>query len=630
MSEITSSVKSVEENENIVSPSTEANAKTAQEKCALKREKSDSSSSVSDVVIGTTSSVSTKCESTEEIEASEDTGDSTSTKKDESGEGDILNPCIVKKCFELLDTNTSGALEMFEVRSAFLAMKVDEDTIKAGMIAADINADGKVSPDEFSVFLSRMNTMKMLPPLDSIVAQLEVVRGTKTMNIGEEDPLPIVFIDIPDPDNFVCVLATYVLLIKGKHKSLDPTKPVFHVVISGRPTNLSAKSLTPKELVSRLKAGEKIGDMLKRGTTEIDVLEHSTRVLEDGAVALAMFLERHGIKSSEYCIYDGGIAPSAPVSHRMHAREFLFDRSDLLEKTGKQGDTINSKEYYTLVKSLDDIEDPKKRAVETLKILRRAKRDNIFRPVTELLPNTGDRPLKLILGGPATGMKKIFEIPKIGEQFSRQIHSLHGMYGAWDNAKPGSFNLFPNQFNIAADIDAARDILIRQRQPYPMYFVPTETCKDPRLSITPDALTKALGNEAYSKATGTILNMYELWYNIQGRRPFFIFDMAPVLSASKTYGSIYTMVNVNASYGTTSGVMRISAVDGESSSEEEKTPAAAAATTTTARLADGESKTPGECTPEPILMATKELAEGSIQKYFTALAEVFATIKIES
>ena len=412
----------------------------------------------------------------------------------------------------------------------------------------------------------------------------------KTESSKEKPPLPLVFIDMPDPDNFVCALATYKLLIS---KFPDPKDRVLHCVISGRPTNLEQKSLTPKELGSRLRAGANIGDLLKRSPTEVDNAEHSCRVLEDGAVSLAKFLEKHGIKKGEYQIYNGGIAPNAPVSHRMHAREFLFDRGDLVDPKRPDGTIITSQEYYKLVQHFDDIEDPKGRAKAALNILRRAKEKHLFRPLCDLMPNIVGRQLKLILGGPATGIMKLIKDAQYGTTFLNQIHSLHGMYGAWDNAKPGSFNLFPNQFNIAADIEAAQDLLIRQKLDFPMYFVPTETCKDKRLSVTPDKLREVL-KDIDGANKDVIVNMYQLWFDIQGRRPFFIFDMAPVLSASKNYAGIYDMLPIKALYDM--GVVRLREIDPD-------------------MPIDPSNKR---------RMAGKNLTEDSIRLYYQALHDVFS------
>ena len=476
--------------------------------------------------------------------------------------------------------------------------KESEESVAEVVVKEEEQDEKKETPADSSTS-SEVDTEKQID--DDVVVkdstEAETGEDKKEEEAVSEEPsppLPLVFIDMPDPDNFVCALATYKLLIS---KLPDPKDRVLHCIISGRPTNLEQKSLTPKELRARLKAGANIGDLLKRSPTEVDNAEHSCRVLEDGAVSLARFLEQHGVKKGMYQIYNGGIAPNAPVSHRMHAREFLFDRGDLIDPKRPEGSIITSQEYYKLVQHFDDIEDPKGRAKAVLNILRRAKEKHLFRPLTDLMPNIVGKPVTLILGGPATGVMKLIKDATYGTTFLRQIHSLHGMFGAWDNAKPGSFNLFPNQFNIAADIEAAQDLLIRQKLDFPMFLVPTETCKDKRLSVTPEKLRDVFKDVKMD--SDMIVNMYQLWFDIQGRRPFFIFDMAPVLSASAKHSNIYSMLRIKAMYDM--GVVRLREID-------EDMPI------------DPSNKR---------RMASKCLTDDSIKLYYQALADVFTSSSCE-
>ena len=133
----------------------------------------------------------------------------------------------------------------------------------------------------------------------------------------------------------------------------------------------------------------------------------------------------------------------------------------------------------------DDIEDPKGRAKAVLNILRRAKEKHLFRPLTDLMPNIVGKPVTLILGGPATGVMKLIKDATYGTTFLRQIHSLHGMFGAWDNAG-GSFNLFR--------ISLTSLWISRQLRIYSLteigfpHVLSTHRDKDKRLSVTPEKL----------------------------------------------------------------------------------------------------------------------------------------------
>ena len=56
------------------------------------------------------------------------------------------------------------------------------------------------------------------------------------------------FVDLPDPDNLVAVLGVRNLLLRP-----DQTP---HVVLTGRPTDLGARSIPPAEVGRRLQGGE--------------------------------------------------------------------------------------------------------------------------------------------------------------------------------------------------------------------------------------------------------------------------------------------------------------------------------------------------------------------------------------
>ncbi len=121
------------------------------------------------------------------------------------------------------------------------------------------------------------------------------------------------------------------------------------------------------------------------------------------------------------------------------------------------------------------------------------------------------------------------------------------MMGAWDIGKPNSVNLFKNQFNVGADLQAAVSMLCTppeqvaagEKPPsgFPMYLIPTETCKNKQLSLTPDKLKQYIPDNLLWGQD--VLNLYTLWHDVSGKRPFFIFDFAPVISASGSAPEIF-------------------------------------------------------------------------------------------
>ena len=105
--------------------------------------------------------------------------------------------------------------------------------------------------------------------------------------------------------------------------------------------------------------------------------------------------------------------------------------------------------------------------------------------------------------------------------------------------RPGSFNLFKNQFNVGADPQAAKRVLIDRLKSLPenakIRLIPTETCKSKNLKFSSDGLRKLLlgddGDEDkdLNVEARTILKMYDLWWNIGGKRDMFCFDLNAAL-----------------------------------------------------------------------------------------------------
>jgi hypothetical protein len=145
----------------------------------------------------------------------------------------------------------------------------------------------------------------------------------------------------------------------------------------------------------------------------------------------------------------------------------------------------------------------------------------------------------MVVGGPFTGLHEALQVG--GPELKGKITSCHAMMGAWDIGKPSSVNLFKNQFNVGADLHAAEAMLTtptptgmrgRATNPphgFPIYLIPTETCKCDKLSLTPDKLSLYIPDSLLWGQD--VLNLYSLWYDVSGKRPFFIFDFAPVISA---------------------------------------------------------------------------------------------------
>ncbi len=189
--------------------------------------------------------------------------------------------------------------------------------------------------------------------------QTEEAHAAAALRAMPAPPTFCVFIDGPDPDNFICVLSAFQLLAK-------PTGSKLHVILTGRPVNLHVNMLTDEQRKEKLAAGVKFTDLLRAKPEDQSYDEHSQAVLNDILVRLEAFLCGVGIDRDRFVLYDGGVAPTAYVSHQMHAREFLFDRADLAKEllggeeeeyvTGNRYKVMSAETYHKILGKLDAME----------------------------------------------------------------------------------------------------------------------------------------------------------------------------------------------------------------------------------------------------------------------------------
>ena len=478
--------------------------------------------------------------------------------------------------------------------------------------------------------------------------------GARARRVRDRGSAYVVFVDCPDPDNFASVIAALRLL--------RPRAGPLHVVLTGRPTDLGAVSS---------------GAALARAVGEVDVLADGVAVLQDAAARLerAILVAGFGGSGDSVRLYDGGLAPSTPISHTAHARDFLFDRSDLQQlvrrccteakKGGAErgagvraaatavqrgeldgsrgGRVLDHAKYSWLLQQLDAFDpvcsssagavtaaaaapDAAADAVDSMSLrelkgvldahtvdyrtcieksdfralarrcladaaaataaaaadrgalLRRVLRRPeapwaLLRPLSDLAralasdeDGNDDEDLVAIVGGPMTALAKLLGAtaggrgaaddadrsiaPAQSARVRARLTQVHAMFGAWGVGKASSVNLFPNQFNAAADMDAARALLL-PTSPHalrcPVFVVPTEACQRPpnpnpsaaylrEPSATAALLFPGASTTAAARAAGArseFLALYALWGGCQAKpaHNMCVFDLAPVLSA---------------------------------------------------------------------------------------------------
>mgnify|MGYP004183931913 CR=1 FL=1 len=129
----------------------------------------------------------------------------------------------------------------------------------------------------------------------------------------------VVFSDGPDPDNFVFVLACIRMVQRSKDN------PV-HIVVTGRPVNFTSKSFRPEDIKA---SGKSIIKLLPRDDNEKDDPTDGELVTLDTICRFDRFLKAAG-EEGNYVLYNGLVSSHAPVSHKMHALEFLMDRASFV------------------------------------------------------------------------------------------------------------------------------------------------------------------------------------------------------------------------------------------------------------------------------------------------------------
>ena len=323
----------------------------------------------------------------------------------------------------------------------------------------------------------------------------------------------VVFIDAPDPDNPAAVAAV------AKHVLTQAsTDEHLHVVLTGRPVNLE----TEKADVFSL-------ELLVRQKWEVNNSVHAHKVMEDAAVRLLGYLARCNVDVSAVTIYDGGVAPCAPLSDRFHEWDFLFDRKDLC--TGSEedrGDIVTPEEYTALVHKFNQLsqEDREKELLCLLRPFPMTSLSILRKKLEE--EECGD--LILFLGGPATALVELFTSSKDEITLRDKVKSVYGMFGALE---PGKGTLLSNQFNVACDIEAACELLINDIFPQAKkYLIMTETAKNAALKISSDDLLGRI-SEPY------FIHLQELWESVHGNKTQPLFDIFPVMAYLSEYGDCF-------------------------------------------------------------------------------------------
>lgn len=320
--------------------------------------------------------------------------------------------------------------------------------------------------------------------------------------------LVILFIDAPDPDNPAAALA----IIKSVlHSKFD--FEILHVVLTGRPVNFRT---------AKVHESSTTGRQVIRQSWETSVPSHAHLLLQDSAARISKYLE-HCDAFNRVLIYDGGIAPNAPLSDTTHDWDFLFDRRDLVTgNVSDQGEILYPSEYLSLIKKYNLLS-PNERENEIVSILRAYKLaplETLKRKIVE------SKEVHVFLGGPATAVVNAFE----GIRDCKKIKTFIGMFGA---SEPGKATLLNNQFNIACDMESAKQLLASSFLPQvTKYFITTECAKQSSFIVSASEL-EVTGINSY------IVKLQRLWEFTHNNKEQPLFDVLTVMAFLPKYKSYF-------------------------------------------------------------------------------------------
>ena len=311
-----------------------------------------------------------------------------------------------------------------------------------------------------------------------------------------KQPVILLFIDAPDPDNPAAALALL--------KHLQPS--CLHIILTGRPVDFHS--------------GKYKSTSYERHCHEKFVMKHSEKLLEDSASRLSTYFGKCNIEY-QIKIYNGGIAPCAPLSDAVHDWDFLYDRKDLITMNGyDKGEILSPEQYEELVLKYNAMSKGR-REREFLSILRHFHLIPLDNLKSEILCK-GCQEITVYIGGPTTAVSQLFD----SEVLRLKVTNLYGMFGALE---PGKGTLLKNQFNVACDIESACQVFVEDMFPkINKFLIPTETAKMRPLIVSSHHLKQ---HGAFSH----IVKLQLLWESTHKNKEQPLFDVIPVMASLEKY-----------------------------------------------------------------------------------------------
>lgn len=283
---------------------------------------------------------------------------------------------------------------------------------------------------------------------------------------------PLIFIDFPDPDNFLSVLYCAKQIKDGEY---------IDIVTACRPTNLSYAPFYPKELMQKFNVNdfifpidnEESENIIKKKYPGFEkwfnidkVNKEDTELIFDiNIIRLNKFLlsELKNKKINIRIFKSENNIPNLGMRHHFHKMEWSYDLEEskldiilnkIIDNWKNEKISISEKYRIEIINLLNKYKElNKKYIIEIHNFSELNKQYDVF-----------------LVGGPFTDVKEI--IKEKYTNFNKIIAMDSAIYTGTSNKNKA--NIFPDQFNNYVDPNAASFVL---SQNIPIILVPTETTK---------------------------------------------------------------------------------------------------------------------------------------------------------
>jgi len=298
------------------------------------------------------------------------------------------------------------------------------------------------------------------------------LKNQKNINKNTE---PVIFIDMPDPDNHMLAISL------GKRLSSTGSDKIshLHIVVVGHPVNFELSRFDPKSFEFNQKdkfyQEYKVKMDFKKYVKEQKYekiywsKDDSNKLLHANIHTLEELLLDSGVNLDQVTIYNGGITPKSGLSHAIHDYEEFF--------MNEKGEITNKTQYNEFLTKIHNSKPNERRKIREEWCDSKIK--NIYSDVLSLEQfcefNQDKTSIKWFLAGPATPLLSIL---KINSEFRDKPGFIKAMAGAWEGKK----NLLGGNFNEQVDWEAFKILFCMKEGPLfnaaNITFLTTETAKE--------------------------------------------------------------------------------------------------------------------------------------------------------